>query len=61
MGEEMWRPYWEISESVTSHSLPGFLGKSKTTERKRPLERRGKKRNSFFCYMTVIMGVKKNI
>lgn len=36
------------SESVTSHSLPGFVVKSKIPERKRPIERRGKERNSFF-------------
>lgn len=35
-------------ESVTSYSLPGFVVKSKTSERKRPIERRGKERNSFF-------------
>lgn len=44
------------SESVTSHSLPGFVVKSKTSERKRPIERREKERNSFLCYMTVLKG-----
>lgn len=37
-----------LSESVTSHSLPGFVVKPKTSERKRPIEGRGKERNSFF-------------
>lgn len=42
------------NKSGTSHSLPGFVDKSETPERKRPIESRRKERNSsffgFLCY-----------
>lgn len=41
-------------ESVTSHSLPGFAVKSETSERKRPIERSQKERNSSFLVSFVI-------
>lgn len=44
---------------MTSHSLPGFLGKSKMTERKRPLERRGERRETPFLLHDCNNGGKK--
>lgn len=41
-------------KSVTSHSLPGFAVKLETSERKRPVERSQKERNSSFLVYFVI-------